>query len=105
MAFRFQAPKNDEKSGSLVSSGLVSVMAHALMLTIAGLTFRGCEKQAPAEAGGRDFREIGIATRAPPWPPPLGTQPNCGKKSEEFESFLGRQMIAKTVALTAAIEY
>ena len=62
MAFRFQAPKNDEKSGSLVSSGLVSVMAHALMLTIAGLTFRGCEKQAPAEAGGRDFREIGIAT-------------------------------------------
>ncbi|HAD57762.1 MAG TPA: hypothetical protein DCG12_00765 [Planctomycetaceae bacterium] len=62
MAFRFEKPDNDGKTGSLFSSGLVSVVVHALMLTIAGLTFRGCEKQAPAQAGGRDFREIGIAT-------------------------------------------
>lgn len=34
---------------------------HALILIVAGVSLKGCEKGAPAEAGGREFRDIGLA--------------------------------------------
>ena len=46
---------------AMLPSSLLSVAVHALILLMAGLSLRGCEKGAPVEAGGRDYREIGLA--------------------------------------------
>lgn len=46
---------------SLLPGGIASVCVHAVLLIVAGMSLRGCEKSAPIEAGGRDFREIGLA--------------------------------------------
>lgn len=46
---------------SLLPSSLVSVGVHVFVFVLAMTTFRGCQSGAPAEAGGQEFREIGLA--------------------------------------------
>ena len=46
---------------SLLPCSLASLCVHALILIIAGMSLRGCDKGAPSAAGGRDYREIGLA--------------------------------------------
>lgn len=56
-------PVSEEKRSlrSMLPSGLVSICIHATILAIASFTLRGCEKGAPAQAGGLNYREIGLA--------------------------------------------
>ncbi|MEQ9412126.1 MAG: hypothetical protein RIK87_30730 [Fuerstiella sp.] len=46
---------------SLWPGGLVSLCLHAVLLVLASISLRGCERGAPAQAGGRDYREVGLA--------------------------------------------
>ena len=46
---------------SFLSGGLISVCVHAVILLIASISLRGCENGAPSDAGGREYREIGLA--------------------------------------------
>ncbi len=46
---------------SLLPSSVGSLTLHVLMLLFAGWSLRGCQQGQPAEAGGENFRDIGLA--------------------------------------------
>ena len=46
---------------SILPGSAVSLIVHAMILLIAGMSLKGCESGPPVEAGGQRFREIGIA--------------------------------------------
>ena len=45
----------------MLPSSLASLCVHALIVVIAGMSLRGCEQGIPVEAGGQNFRQIGLA--------------------------------------------
>jgi hypothetical protein len=47
---------------ALLPSGLASVAVHGLIVAITFWTAKGCEPGIPAEAGGNEFRTIGLTT-------------------------------------------
>ena len=53
--------RQDKGIRSLLPGSLVSVSVHAALLVVASMSLRGCEHSAPASAGGRDFRTVGLA--------------------------------------------
>jgi hypothetical protein len=58
-----QTAQDNQPAGirrSMLPSSLVSVGLHVLLLIAASSTLRGCEKGVPAEAGGEQFRDIGL---------------------------------------------
>lgn len=56
-------PNGAEQRGpwSLLPGSIISVCIHVTLLLLASYSLRGCEQSAPAEAGGRAYREIGLA--------------------------------------------
>lgn len=58
-----ETPQKNSRSllQAMLPSSLVSVCIHGLILVVAGLSLKGCEKGVPVEAGGQSFREIGLA--------------------------------------------
>ena len=46
---------------AIMPSGIVSLSVHATILIVAGISLRGCETGVPVEAGGANFRKIGLA--------------------------------------------
>jgi Ca-activated chloride channel family protein len=46
---------------ALLPSSLVSLAVHLGVLIVAGMSLRGCDRGVPVEAGGRDYREVGLA--------------------------------------------
>lgn len=45
----------------MLPSSLISLSIHLAILVFASLSLRGCDRGAPAPAGGQDFQEIGLA--------------------------------------------
>ncbi|MCP4782475.1 MAG: hypothetical protein GY903_27660 [Fuerstiella sp.] len=45
---------------AMLPSSLVSITIHLVVLMVAGMSLRGCDKGVPVEAGGRDFRQVGL---------------------------------------------
>lgn len=46
---------------SILPSSVASICVHVFILVVAGMSLRGCEKGVPVEAGGQNFRQIGLA--------------------------------------------
>jgi hypothetical protein len=46
---------------ALLPSSLVSLSVHLVVLIVAGMSLRGCDRGVPVEAGGREYREVGLA--------------------------------------------
>ncbi|MFY9256821.1 MAG: hypothetical protein WAO83_25435 [Fuerstiella sp.] len=46
---------------AILPSSLVSICTHCTILVVASLSFKGCETGVPVEAGGQNYREIGLA--------------------------------------------
>lgn len=44
----------------IATSSMLSVLTHALILLLAGLSLRGCQKTGPGQAGGEIYREVGL---------------------------------------------
>ncbi|HIE96173.1 MAG TPA: hypothetical protein EYQ63_03965 [Fuerstia sp.] len=51
---------NGSRLAALLPSSLVSLAVHLVVLLVAGMSLRGCDKGVPVEAGGRDFRQVGL---------------------------------------------
>lgn len=57
-------PRTEFSWRALLPSSLISLSVHALILILAGLSFRGCEQGVATPAGGQPFREVGLAVIA-----------------------------------------
>ncbi len=44
----------------IATSGMLSVLTHAMILLLAGLSLRGCQKTGPGQAGGEIYRQVGL---------------------------------------------
>ncbi|MCP4174116.1 MAG: hypothetical protein GY758_25470 [Fuerstiella sp.] len=46
---------------ALLPGSMISLAVHLAVLVVAGMSLRGCDRGVPVEAGGRDYREVGLA--------------------------------------------
>ncbi|MEO2014753.1 MAG: hypothetical protein ABGZ53_10320 [Fuerstiella sp.] len=54
-------PRNTgSRLAAMLPSSMVSIAVHLVVLLVAGLSMRGCDKGVAVEAGGRDFRQVGL---------------------------------------------
>ena len=54
-------PRKTFSLRALLPSSLISMGVHITVLLLVGLSFRGCDHGPPVQAGGQNFREIGLA--------------------------------------------
>ena len=52
--------KTGSRLAALLPSSMVSLGVHLVVLIVAGVSLRGCDKGVPVEAGGQDFRQVGL---------------------------------------------
>ena len=69
---------------AILPSSLVSLSVHVAILILAGMSLRGCDSGPPVEAGGREFREIGLAV-IPDAAEALSQQPAQNPQNTDIE--------------------
>lgn len=81
---------------AILPSSLISLTAHVAILIFAGMSLRGCDSGPPVEAGGRDFRTIGLAV-IPDASEAVSNQPARDPLDSDIETTSDGDTVAKPV--------